>query len=458
MFRRSIQPVNLEPSNSESRDRNRSGYLPDIRFQAGGVLASAAFLTYVVGKITGVFFFSLFIPLAGAGFTLISLNQARTQIERWKLDRRERIAEIREKEARATAAERQADFTGLAAGSGYGAGFDHRLGRFFEFVKPSAGKTQEPDPPLEDLEPALPLVTRALAVALVGSQDGGKTTLMQHIMDHRGGRAVAIDPHGYEAKYGPDIPVVGIGKNYERINHVLAAIITESKRRYAGYRGQRFPELSVYIDETTLLKRNCPAFEEFQEMMFSESRKIGFRPVFCIHTENVNTWGLTGKGDLADGVMVVTVRYDEKTGQRWCEVSKGIKNKRAADFEAYALPGPHPLHIDRGEYAHEYDIDPEEAFGEKPEPAQDTKLRIAGLLPLPRRKGQTFEHWLSECCVIRADLQAQAGPLHLSYRAYCERLGEKPLTTVTFGKRMAKRFRKEKRGGRWFYQGVRLIR
>ena len=67
-----------------------------------------------------------------------------------------------------------------------------------------------------------------------------------------------------------------------------------------------------------------------------------------------------------------------------------------------------------------------------------------------------IELFLDECCTITAKAEVKAGRLYEEYKSWCQRIGEKAQTNVSFGKRMKKIFDhyRNKKGNH--YVGVRL--
>jgi hypothetical protein len=190
-----------------------------------------------------------------------------------------------------------------------------------------AADIPEPD---EIMPAVLPVIDNALVCCLYGPQGTGKTSLLCHALESRRGEQVyVIDPHGYEGKY-PHGQMLGAGRDYKEIDSALTMLVRELDRRYSEYAGQDFERLSVFIDELTLLNKHCHNFKDFMPVMLTESRKVGIRIVFCVHSDRAEILGLKGSYDLADGMTKIALHNDN--GNRFAEIAG----------QTYALPGAYP--------------------------------------------------------------------------------------------------------------------
>lgn len=241
---------------------------------------------------------------------------------------------LRMMDANTTQAETAAQFQAIPCPQGVLSLHDGQL-QFWtrESAQPSpVGIT--PDEDQAAMQQAIPMIRGSLSLVLLGSQGTGKTTLLCHLIDARSsdGETIIIDPHGYSGKYG-DHPIVGTGRAYGDIDQCLIDLMDELNRRYAMYQGQDFPKLHIYVDETTLLKKNCGAFSSFMEVALTEFRKVGMRLTLCLHSRRAKFLGLHGAMDLAEGIDWLTLKNE--TGQRWGELETDGGNIQLA------LPGPY---------------------------------------------------------------------------------------------------------------------
>ena len=201
-------------------------------------------------------------------------------------------------------------------------------------------------------KPVLPLINKSLIVCLYGAQDAGKTTLLCHVIESRRNEpALILDPHGYAGKY-PHGEMKGIGRNYDEIESCMKWAISEVNARYQTYKGQPYSPLTIYVDELTLLSDFCPSFKQFMRVMTTESRKIGIRLVFCVHSNRAEIIGLKGNYDLADGMLFVSLFNDN--GNRYAEVKKQI----------YELPGAYQVVRQSANQAYRQ---PQEAYKARPD-------------------------------------------------------------------------------------------
>jgi len=192
------------------------------------------------------------------------------------------------------------------------------------------------------LLPVLPMINNALIVCLYGPQGTGKTSLLCHIIEsRRNERAIIIDPHGYQGKY-PIGEIRGAERNYADVDRALSEIVSEIDSRYKQYRGQDFTPVTVYADELTLLHKECEGFQDFMNVMLTESRKVGIRFVFCVHSKRAKFLGLSGGYDLADGMLFVSLKNEN--GARYAEI------EHDAGVKVLTLPGAyHSSHQTRPE-------------------------------------------------------------------------------------------------------------
>ncbi|QTA83884.1 p-loop domain-containing protein [Desulfonema limicola] len=185
----------------------------------------------------------------------------------------------------------------------------------------------------ENLPPVIPAIAKSLVLVLLGSQGTGKTTLLCHLIDARSdGQAIIIDPHGYPGKYNGH-EITGAGRNYSACDDCMQWLMDEVNRRYKDYYNKQYKMLYVYIDEATLLKKNCGSFQSFMEIMLTESRKVNIRLTLCLHSRRAKFLGLDGAMDLAEGINWLNLKHEN--GKRWGELETDRGNV------SYSLPGPY---------------------------------------------------------------------------------------------------------------------
>jgi len=219
----------------------------------------------------------------------------------------------------------------------HGLCLNYGSGEVNHFTKARPLKIENPVMPenisaVNDLrQPVLPAINSALIVCLYGAQGTGKTSLLCHIIEsRRNEKAIIIDPHGYVGKY-PFGEIIGSGRNYPEIDRTLAGIVSEIDTRYQTYRGQDFTPVTVYADELTLLHKECEGFQDFMNVMLTESRKVGIRFVFCVHSKRAKFLGLSGGYDLTDGMLFISLKNEN--GARYAEIEND------AGVNILTLPG-----------------------------------------------------------------------------------------------------------------------
>jgi len=137
------------------------------------------------------------------------------------------------------------------------------------------------------------------AVALVGSQGSGKTTIAQHLIRLKreaGHEVVVMDPH-YRKGEWEGCKVIGAGKNYKAIDSYLAevAAIVEQRYRQRETQGtENFPPLTIVVEELTCWHGQVENATAFIKSALSDFRKIGIMALFISHSDTNTTWGGAG--------------------------------------------------------------------------------------------------------------------------------------------------------------------
>lgn len=306
-------------------------------FILGGLFLGYCVLNALFGEWWALFIARLFVSMVLAGLVALAVTAA---YQRLRLNKH--LADARIQKARAASG-----FAVIQDPKGtQQVIYDHRNNSWLHYFKPNSAKLLEamterqPDPlqveKAQDLEPIMDYISDAQSLVLIGSQGSGKTTLLQHLIDHRLSQdaCVVIDPHGYAGKYPTD-QIAGQGRNYQQIDDVLAGMVSEMHRRYEDY-GSRasFTPSSIFVDEYTLLTRNCPNAAPFLESALTEFRKVRMKFVLCLHSRRSKFLGLKGSMDLAEGIIFCTLKKQGR--DRWAEVE--LEDGQTVKC---SLPGPY---------------------------------------------------------------------------------------------------------------------
>jgi len=295
---------------------------------AGGLLMQALFFGAL----------ALIMPIALIGYYRISKDRISSQSERLQAENAYLMADVMNRiaDARCRAFSSNGNFITF---------HDCNPPAFHTRESRSAGREvpnwngPQPD---SSYPPLMPLLEHARIIALYGNQGAGKTNMMHWLIDAARGETLIIDPHGYRNKYSKG-RLVGYGRNYSEIEGVFDDIMNEIDRRYQGFNGQQFPEMNIFIDEMTLLHSQCDNFKAFMRILLTESRKVGIRAAFCLHSMRSEFVGLKGGYDLLEDITIVNLKNDH--GERYAEV------KHDDGIRRYSLPGPYQTGGNHPRYA-----------------------------------------------------------------------------------------------------------
>lgn len=190
-----------------------------------------------------------------------------------------------------------------------------------------------------------------------GSMDSGKTTIakwtvqyaIQEIVKSQGGRVFIIDPHAPKVVWGDSLTVIGAGMDYRSIRAFLDHVKDDIKARYeAGCGNDNAPLPEPYrpnfivCEEWTgvvaELKSNKQWTDEDNRMFYMDSRKAGWGYLLVTHGRTVRALGITGMGDLLEGVeYFITLNKNAITGEYSATLGDGFRDKAAFDL---ITPGP----------------------------------------------------------------------------------------------------------------------
>ena len=137
---------------------------------------------------------------------------------------------------------------------------------------------------------------------VVGPRGTGKTTLLQHIIQKRGGNIVIFDPKLQTPGKWPDAEIVGAGGDYAAIAERLAEIVRAMEN--GGY-GER---VLVVVDELWLTLKSLPVIAPDVWKIVTLGREPMVDIIVGTHSEMVKGLGIEGQGDLRDSFDVVRLK------------------------------------------------------------------------------------------------------------------------------------------------------
>jgi energy-coupling factor transporter ATP-binding protein EcfA2 len=133
------------------------------------------------------------------------------------------------------------------------------------------------------------------AVALIGPQGSGKTTIAQHLIRLKksaGHEVVVLDPHYRKGEWA-GCRVIGSGKDYEAIDAYLvevAALVVQRYQERERHGTEEFSPITIVVEELTCWAGRVNA-GEFIKSSMSDFRKIGITALFISHGETNSLWG-----------------------------------------------------------------------------------------------------------------------------------------------------------------------
>jgi hypothetical protein len=145
-------------------------------------------------------------------------------------------------------------------------------------------------------------IHRHAHTAIIGATGDGKTTLATWLASQLQGDRLVADIH-YAKGDWQGLTVMGAGRNFDEIAHMMQASLEEMDRRYqARLQGQRdFNNITLIIEEIGSIAEDPASADickEFLPKTLREARKIGIKLILLGHGLEVESLGVKGKGSI----------------------------------------------------------------------------------------------------------------------------------------------------------------
>ena len=180
------------------------------------------------------------------------------------------------------------------------------------------------------------------AIAVIGAQGLGKTTLIEYLLSLINSTKIVLDPH-YKAGAWPGCLVIGAGMDYTAVGKALADISADVKERYQ----QRATDpnyqpalVALVLEEQTNWADKVDGAGQFLKETLSDIRKVGYQTFSVAH----------GDTNTARGGAKGTAKM-RKQGELKIEIlEKGLVRVSLRGRETFLLryPDPSPFTVQTG--------------------------------------------------------------------------------------------------------------
>ena len=172
------------------------------------------------------------------------------------------------------------------------------------------------------------------AIAVIGAQGLGKTTLIEYLLSLLQGNKIVLDPH-YKAGAWPGCLVIGAGMNYAAVGEALANLSADVKERYqqrATFAGYRPAPVALVLEEQTNWVDKVDGAGKFLKETLSDIRKVGYQTFSVAH----------GDTNTARGGAKGTAKM-RKQGELKIEIlEKGLARVSLRGRDTFLLRYPDP--------------------------------------------------------------------------------------------------------------------
>ena len=172
------------------------------------------------------------------------------------------------------------------------------------------------------------------AIAVIGAQGLGKTTLTEYLLSLLEQEKIALDPH-YKAGAWPGCLVIGAGMDYAAVSEALISISADVKERYqqrATDPNYRPALVALVLEEQTNWADKVDGAGKFLKETLSDIRKVGYQTFSVAH----------GDTNTARGGAKGTAKM-RKQGELKIEIlERGLAKVSLRGRETFLLSYPDP--------------------------------------------------------------------------------------------------------------------
>ncbi len=181
------------------------------------------------------------------------------------------------------------------------------------------------------------------AIAVIGPQGTGKTTLVDYLLSTLKRDKIVLDPH-YRMGAWPGCRVIGAGMDYAAVGEALANIAADVKERYqqrATFAGYQPMPVTLVLEEQTNWADKVDGASQFVKESLSDIRKVGYQTIAVAHAET----------NTARGGAAGTAKMRQQGELKIVLLEKGLAKVSVKGRETFLLrfPDPTPYTISTGQ-------------------------------------------------------------------------------------------------------------
>ena len=172
------------------------------------------------------------------------------------------------------------------------------------------------------------------AIAVIGAQGLGKTTLIEYLLGLLRGDKIVLDPH-YQAGAWPGCLVIGAGMDYAAVGEALANLSADVKERYqqrATIPGYKPAPVALVLEEQTNWADKVEGAGKFLKETLSDIRKVGYQTFSVAH----------GDTNTARGGAKGTAKMRQQGELKIEILEKGLAQVSLRGRETFLLRYPDP--------------------------------------------------------------------------------------------------------------------